>query len=139
MVDMKWFSGLSRTGRVMIMWVIALGFAFMAAGLLVINLLHPFEGALPYAAGLILGCAHSAIKIVLLEKSLARVLDLDKKGAESTGRLHFFGRYLLTAAFFAIVVLSKGAVGIFGAIAGVLSQQFAAYITGSLLKNRRIH
>ena len=129
---------LSRTGRVMIMWVIAVCLAFMAAGLLAIRFLYPFEGSLPFILGLALGCAHSVVKTVLLEKSLSRVFDMEKKGAESLGRLHFFGRYLLTAAVFVVVILSKGAIGLFGAIAGVLSLQIAAYITGSLLKNKRL-
>ena len=122
----------------MIVWVIALCLLLLPAGLAAIRWLYPFERSLPYLAGLALGCVHSVVKTAMMEKSIIRVADMEKDGAESIGRLHFFGRYLLTAAVFILVILSRGAIGLYGTIAGVLSLQFAAYITGNLLKNKRI-
>jgi hypothetical protein len=136
---MKLFTSLSRTSRVMIMWVIVLCLAFLLVGLAVIYALYPFEGGLPYFLGILAGGAHSIIKIVLIEKSLSRILDAQKEGAESIGRLGFFGRYILTGVVFAAALLSRGAIGVFGTVVGVLSLQIAAFITGNLLKNKNIN
>jgi len=135
---MKMFLNLSRTSRVMLMWVIAVNVAMLGIGLLAIALVYPFENSLSFVAGILLGCVHSAAKVVLLEKSIGRTIGMEKEGAENTGRLHYIGRYFLTAAVFVIVVLSKGFFGLFGTIAGVLSLQIAAYITGGLMKNKRV-
>ena len=135
---MNVFSGLSRTARVMIAWVIAVCILLLAAGLAAIRFLHPFEKSLPFAVGLVLGCAHSVLKVALMEKSLLQTMEMEKAGAESIGRLHFFGRYLLTGAVFAAAILSRGAVGYIGTIAGILSLQLAAYITNHLIKNKKI-
>ena len=134
---MRFFSALSRISKVMTMWVIAVCLALLSAGLLAIHVIYPFEESLPFIAGVILGCLHSVIKVALLEKSLNRVINMEKDGAESVGRLHFIGRYFLTAAVFIIVILSRGYIGLFGTILGVLSLQIAAYITGHIMKNKQ--
>ncbi|MCL1805887.1 MAG: hypothetical protein FWG28_07825 [Clostridiales bacterium] len=136
---MGYLRGLSRTTRVMLMWVVAVCVALLAAGLLLIRFAYPFEGYRPFIAGLAIGCAHSLAKAVLLEKSLSHIIDMQKEGAESIGRLHFIGRYLITAAVFVVVILSRGFFGFFGTIAGVLSLQIAAYITGHLLKDKKVY
>ena len=129
---------LSRTSKVMMAWSAAVSLFLLIAGLLAIRLAYPFEGAAPYIAGIILGCAHSIIKVPIMEKSILRTMDMSKKGAESLGRVHFIWRYFLTAIVFIIVILSRGFFGLFGTIGGVLSLQAAAFITGNILKNKNL-
>ena len=73
-----------------------------------------------------------------MEKSLLRTMDMGKDGAESIGRLHFFGRYLLTGVVFAAAILSRGVIGLFGTIAGVVSLQLAAYVTNFVFRNKKV-
>jgi len=138
MPEMNVFTGLSRTARVMIAWVIAVCLVLMAAGAAAIAWVHPFEPMIPYIAGVALGCVHSILKIALMEKSLIRTMDMEKDGAVSIGRLHFFGRYLLTGVVFVIAILTRGAIGLFGTIAGILSLQIAAYIVNQVLRNKTV-
>ena len=135
---MNVFSGLSRTARVMIAWVVAVCILLLAAGLAIIHWLYPFEKSLPFLAGLALGCVHSAVKVALLEKSLLRTMEMGKEGAVNTGRLHFFGRYALTGVVLVIAALSRGYIGLVGTITGILSLQIAAYITNNILRNKTI-
>ena len=118
----------------MLMAVIAICFVLLAIGQIIIHFVYPFENALLYASGMTLGCVHSLIKVVLLEKSISRTIDMDNKGAENIARLHYFGRFALTAAVFACVFLFPGLFGLFGTIIGVVSLQLAAYITNFILK-----
>ena len=135
-------SGLSKTARVMLASVAAVCLVLLAAGLLFINLIYKFEGSLPYTAGIMLGCIHSMIKIVLLEKSINRSLDIGASGeheakrASSVAYLHYVGRLVLTGAVFALAIIFPGIFGLFGAIIGVLSLQAAAIFANIILQKQ---
>jgi len=133
---MNLFSNLSKTAQIMMKSAAAICLAFFVLGLLVIILIYPFEGILPYATGIALGCVHSIIKIILLEKSLSKTMDLDKKIASNIAFFHYIGRIVLTVAVFALVILFPGVFGLFGAIIGVVSLQFSAYVTNIILKRQ---
>jgi len=135
---MNFFSRLSRTARIMIAWVVAICIVSLAVGLAVIRWYYRFEESIPFMIGIALGCAHSVVKVALMEKSLLRTIEMEKDGASDMGRMHFYGRYLLTGAVFVVVILSNDAIGMFGTIAGVLSLQIAAYITNSILRNKTV-
>ena len=136
---------LSKTARAMVMSVIAVCVALLAAGLLVINLIYKFEGSLPFTAGIMIGCIHSLIKIVLLEKSISRSLDIGEAGEEdeNSGKrasniayLHYVGRLALTAAVFALAIFLPDIFGLFGTIIGVLSLQAAAIVANFVLQKQ---
>jgi len=127
--------GLSKTAKIMMLSVGAVCVVFLAAGIVIINLLEYFtdlteiEGNLDYALGLALGGAVSAVKVVMMEKSLGKIADAGEgKQAKSMAQLYSVGRMFLTVA-----VMALGAVvpffGLFGTIAGVVSLRFAAYVT----------
>lgn len=127
---------LSETARIMCTAVAGLFAGLLALGLLIIFLIYPFERPFPYAMGLLLGCGLSAVKVVLMERSLEKTVEMDGKTAKTTGSLHSLARYLLTIAVLLAVVFCKGFFGLVGTIAGVLTLQIAAYITGHVLKVR---
>ena len=122
--------------------VAAVCFVLLIPGLFVINFIYKFEGNLPYTAGIMIGCIHSLIKIVLLEKSINRTLEIGESGeheakkASGVAYLHYAGRFILTGAVFALAVIFPKIFGIFGAIAGVLSLQAAAIIANMVLQKQ---
>ena len=131
---MNLFSKLSKTAKIMILSVVAVCFVLFPVGLLVINLFKPsgvFETlpeTLPYALGLALGAFCSVVKIVLIENSLNRIVDLgeeEKDKAKLMGTAFYMGR-----SFFTIAVLAAGiiipVVSIAGTVVGVLSLRIAA-------------
>lgn len=123
-------ANLSTTAKNMLTAIVWLFAGLLAAGLAVTLLLYRFEPPLAYALGLALGCASSALKVVLLERSNAKLLELDSKAAENLSRLFFVLRFTLTVILLLPVVLLPDYVGLFGAILGVLSLQAAAHIAG---------
>jgi hypothetical protein len=108
-------------------------FVLLIIGLVIINFVYPFEGSLSFAAGIGIGCIHSVAKIILLEKSISKTLNLEKQNATNMERLHYMGRYFLTAAVFAVVILLRQYFGIIGAVVGVLSLQLSAYAASFIL------
>jgi hypothetical protein len=118
--------GLSGTARVMIASVVVICAVLMAAGLIVINFIYEFEQSAPFMAGIAVGCAHSVIKIIAMEKSLERIADTDKEKAKGLGKLLYSARLLITIAALASAVIFK-AIGMFGVAAGILTLSLAAY------------
>jgi len=137
--------GMSKTAQIMMTAVVSVCFVLLILGLLVINFIYQFEKSLLYAAGIMIGCVHSLIKVVLLEKSISRTLDIgetggnsehDAKRASNIAYLHYVGRFVLTGAVFVLVIIFPGIFGLFGAIIGVLSLQAAAIVTNAVLQKQ---
>lgn len=126
---------LSNTAAIMCAVIAGLFLALLFLGLGVILLLYPFEQPLPYFLGLLAGCLLSAVKVVLLERSLGHAVDLpEEKQAKNYGHLHAILRYFLTAAVLLVVILFPKVFGLFGMILGILSLQISAYITGFIVR-----
>jgi len=129
---------LSRTAVTMLIAIAGLFGALLLAGELVIFLAYRFEGPLPFGIGLLLGCALSAAKVVLLEKALSKAVDMEAEKAKNYARLQMVLRYGLTLLVVLSAVLFRQAVGLFGIIAGLLTLQLASYIANIFLKNKAV-
>ena len=131
-----WYKRLSRTTRVMFA-VEGLVFLFLlAVGLTLIgcvDAIRRFEGPLAFSVGLLSGCALSAVKIVLLEKTLTRAVDMGEQ-AKNYATLHATLRYFGTIIVLAPAVIFRGAFGVIGVVAGLLSLQLAAFATSLAIK-----
>ena len=128
-------ANLSRTAKIMCAALAALCAVCMAAGLLVIFRLHPFETPAAYAAGLLSGTLLSIAKVALMERSLNRAADMGELGnARNYGAFQALSRNLLTLGLFLLVFFFRNVFGLFGTIIGVLSLQPAALITGFVLR-----
>ena len=130
------FDNLSKTAKVMMVSVVAICCVLLVLGLLVIFFVHPFEAPLLFTTGIFLGCVHSAVKVALLEKSITALVDMEKDAAKATAKLHFFGRFLITLALFAVVIIFSDVFGLIGAAIGALSLQFSAYTTNIVLNRQ---
>ena len=132
---MNIFTGLSKTAVVM---SIILGLLFptlFLIGFLVIQFVYPFEQILPFGTGLFGGMLISLVKVILLEKSITKAVQMDDGGrAKNYANLQSILRYIGTFALIAGAVCFPKVFGLFGIIVGILSLQLAAYITAGVLK-----
>ena len=119
------FSRFSRTARIMCAAEGLIFIALLAAGYVIYYLAYPFEHPLPYSIGLLTGCAVSAAKILLLEKTNSRAVELGKH-AKNYANLHAVLRYFGTVAAVAPAFIFRNVFGVFGVVAGLLSLQISA-------------
>lgn len=133
---MKFISKLSKTAIVMIASLAGLFVVLLLAGLLVIHFLYSFEEPLRYTLGLSLGIISSMIKVILLNKSIARTLDMEGKTVQLYATLQVFLRYAVTIIVVVLAILFPERIGVFGTIAGILSLQLSSYVTHFILKRR---
>ena len=134
---------LSKTAKIMILSSVAVYFALLAAGLIILNLAAYFnifgdafeiEKNLPYILGLTLGLIHSVVKIVMIEKAVIKIADTEeKKQAKNMGQLYYFGRFIITIAVLVLGALpAVPFIGFFGTVVGVFSLRIAVYITTAI-------
>ena len=126
-------SRLSHTAKVMCAVEGILFIVLLIAGYSVNYFVYPFERPLPYTIGLLTGCALSAAKIILLEKTISRAVDLGKQ-AKNYASLHAFLRYFGTIAAVAPAFIFRNTFGVIGVVAGLLTLQLAAFITSAIIK-----
>jgi len=110
---------------------------FCAAGLLIIinvPFIYDFVKPLPYSVGLFTGCLLSAVKLVFIHSSLARVMDMEDDGkAKSYASLQAILRLFGTMAVMLSAVLFPEIIGVFGLVIGLVSLRLAAYIAGRMI------
>ena len=125
---MRRFRELSVTAQMMCKALAALYPVLLILGLVVYFFLYPFEKPLPFAVGLLAGSLLSASKVVLLEKSLTKSLDMEGKVAKDYTNLQMAARYFLTIAVLVLAVFFRNVIGLLGTVAGIIALQPAAYI-----------
>jgi hypothetical protein len=107
--------------------------ALLVAGVSVSVFAYPFERPSAYAAGLFAGCAFCAVKILLLDRTLTRAVDMGSH-AKNYVSLHAAIRYIGTVVAFVPALAFPKIFGLFGVIAGILSMQLAAYLTHAVMR-----
>jgi len=126
---------ISITAKTICLTLACLCGLFVAIGLYVITRFYSFEPPGAYLRGLLAGTLLSAIKVVLMEKTLNRAADMSEfKGARKYGALQVSLRNMLTLSVFVLVLSFREIFGLYGTIIGVLSLQPAAFITGIILR-----
>ncbi len=89
-----------------------------------------------YALGIGLGYIFSCLKFYMLEKSLEKSIDMEKKDASGYARLTYMARYFIT-----LVVLGAGAlieeISLLGMLLSLILLQPAAIIAGMREKKLR--
>ena len=107
--------------NIMIHYVIAL------AGGLLLNGLIRFDTQAAFAAGLSLGAAVSAVKVISLERGIGKSLSMNSLSAGLYAFLQITLRNVLSAGVLIGAVLLRG-VNVWGAAAGLLLLQSAAFV-----------
>ncbi|MGI5900684.1 MAG: ATP synthase subunit I [Christensenellales bacterium] len=85
------------------------------------------SSCLPFVYGVVLGSAASVVKVIILDKTVDKALNMEKKAASNYARLNHVLRLLLTAAVLVLAALVPG-ISLWGAAAGILAFQAAVYI-----------
>ncbi len=128
---------LSQTSKRLISCIIAIFALLLVVGLAVILFVYPFERPIPYVLGLFLGSLVATLKVILLERTINRAMDMDAKGAQNFSQLQYLMRYILTGAVLVVAALVPQ-ISMIAAIVGVLTLQPAAYIVNAFLKKEAV-
>jgi len=83
-------------------------------------------GALLFAVGALLGCALSALKVYLLDRTVSKSLTLEAQDAKNYIGVHVFIRFILTGVVLAIAIFIDP-VALWGAALGILTLQISAF------------
>ncbi len=124
---------ISDTAKKLIITMLILSVCAFAIGLAFISRLN--ISALSYGLGIVVGYAFSVFKLILMERSLNRSVEMDKQNAQSYARLQYTMRYFLTLIVLVGAVFIKE-ISLLGTIIGVAIVQPAAYIVG-VMENRK--
>ncbi|MCL2397561.1 MAG: ATP synthase subunit I [Defluviitaleaceae bacterium] len=113
---------LSNTGKGLIKGVIILSATGFAIGAFFV------PNVLFYAVGIGIGAAISVLKTILLERSVNKVMEAEKKSsARNAMRMGYMSRHLLTALVLFAAVYFLELSGLIGAFVGTLALTLSAY------------
>ena len=121
---------LSGYAKRMIRVITALSVVVIAAG----AIYYRSFSVMPFAVGVALSSALNGIKVILIENSIKKLVDMDDKRAYNYFRVQYLVRYLLTGAVFVVAAFSPF-ISIWGAGAGIIIFQIAAYSLKSYTKD----
>lgn len=121
---------LSNLGKKMIIVIVAITSFSTAASAIYYRSIR----FLPFMFGLLLGASVSIAKVFLLERTVDRLLSMEKNAAKNYASLHHILRLLFTA-----IVLVLGAlvtnINIWGVAIGILAFQMALYSINLISKS----
>jgi hypothetical protein len=85
------------------------------------------SACLPFVFGVLLGAGVGIAKVFMLERTIDRVLEMDKKAAENYAHLHHMLRLLLSGGALVLAALVPG-ISLWGAAAGIMTYQIGVYM-----------
>ena len=84
--------------------------------------------------GALAATAISVLKIILMERSIVRSVDMDAKGAVVYARAQYAMRYFMTIGVM-VAVASFSTAALYGAIAAMLAMPFASHAMRYMMRN----
>lgn len=111
---------ISETAKRIIISMTAISLIFLGIGIFFIN------NQIAYAKGIIFGTVFSILKLLLLERTINKSLDMSKSGAQNYARAHYMLRYLLTGVVLAVGALEPS-ISLLGVIIGIFCMRPAVY------------
>lgn len=109
----------------MIVVMAALSFIFFGAGLFFV------DDVFAYAKGIIFGTLFAVLKLVLLERTLSKSVDMPKGNAQNYARLHYTLRYFLTIVVLAVAAIEPS-ISLLGVVLSLITMRPAAYIVSRM-------
>lgn len=94
------------------------------------------ENILSFFIGFLLGTGFSMLKLILLEKTISRAMEMPQEKAINYTRLHYTLRYILTGVVLLIAVFRKEQIDLIAVIIGLIILRPAIYLVA--LKEKRI-
>lgn len=120
---------ISNTTKQIIFMMLALSLIFFGIGSLFT------ENILAFFLGFLLGTGFSILKLILLEKTIDKAMEMPQEKAVSYTRLHYTLRYILTGAVLLIASLRED-ISLIAVIIGLIILRPAIYLVA--LKEKRI-
>lgn len=115
---------LSKTAKNMILVIIVSSAAFIVA----CALYYRSFAFIPFAVGVLMGAGLNIIKVAMLENAVNHAITLEQKEAANYLKAQYFFRFILTGAVLAAAaVIPDKFVSLWGAAAGIVTLQIAAY------------
>lgn len=90
-----------------------------------------------FILGMVFGTAFSVLKIMLLERTVNKAVDLPKENAVNYTRMHYTLRYFLTGAVVVVAALSPW-ISLFGVVLAMVALRPAVYIASWLEKKHNV-
>ena len=107
--------------------IIGISFIVLTVGGFAANLAYFYSfRPIPFAIGAFIGCAASALKVIMLDRAITKSFTLDAADAKNYIGLQAFGRFILTGAAVAIAAFNHPQINLWGTAAGILTMQIAA-------------
>lgn len=119
---------ISSTNKQIIFTMISLSFISLGIGSFFVNNFYP------YFIGLFAGTSFSILKLLLLEYTLQKSINMDPKKAINYVNLHYSLRYFLTAIFL-FVCIKREDVSIIASVIGLIIIRPAIYFVKFIFKN----
>ncbi|MCL2236154.1 MAG: hypothetical protein FWB98_06925 [Defluviitaleaceae bacterium] len=141
---------LSTEGKSLLKGVLILSVASALVGLFVVpaqglatdnvlgldlNLQLQVHNRISFALGVLLAAIASVVKVLMLERSINKAMDMEANKAHIYMSVSYLPRMILTGAVLVASAIFFGIFGIFGALAGTLSLTISVYIV-RMFENR---
>lgn len=127
---------LSETSKIMLKWLLIFIFAAWLLGSGVLIIIQKADIILQYILGVLLGGVFSALKLVLMERSLSKSADMQSVRSSGYAAAHYVLRYLLTVGVLVLAMIMRNTFNFFGVIIGILLLQFSAYLATYEIKKK---
>ncbi|MCL2700038.1 MAG: hypothetical protein FWE68_06980 [Defluviitaleaceae bacterium] len=101
---------------------------------LVKKVVPPLIPLVRMALGVLIGYISCIVRILMLNSTLKHITDMPEAKAAGHAKLQFLVRYAVCAAFLIAAALGQKYVSLYGAVLGVISMQFGAYLTRVIFK-----
>ncbi len=125
----------SQTCKRLILSDIAVSLIFFGIGIFAAIFFNDFFklNILSFTLGMIFGTAFTVLKIMLLEKTVQKAVDMPKEKAVNYTRLHYTLRYILTGAVVAVAAVNTK-VSLFGTVLALAALWPAVHAAAKLEK-----
>lgn len=113
--------------------VCALILYFLGIATILMGILN--ESILAFTLGAVFGSVFTFLKIMLLEKSVQKAVNMSPEDSRNYMRANYMSRYFLTGVVVLVAIFVKN-ISLIGVILGLFSMTPAAFITGKLEKDK---
>lgn len=127
---------ITQTSKRIIAATFCISAAAAAVGVAVCLFTDNRAAIVPFVIGVIVGTVFAALKMILIERTYNRSLDMQPQMSTNYVRLHFILRYTLTGAILAVAALNPG-LSLIGVALGLFSMQPAAYAVNFIFNKPR--
>ena len=124
---------MSENARKMTLAICIAAFIIIAAEVIIGIVFTPLAPPLQFAAGVILTAGINVLKVRMLDRAVAKTVDMEDGRAANYIRLQYLVRYFLTGAVLVVAALTPF-INLPGAALGVLTWPAAAYALKFFMK-----